>query len=68
MDSRLTFCHIRPAIKVLSSCSGVKRSASCSADAPVADQQPSSMTHQKFRVPRRLCRSSALTGSSRKDS
>ena len=38
------------------------------ADAPVADQQPSSMTHQKFRVPRRLCRSSALTGSSRKDS
>ncbi len=65
-DARRTLCHMRPAVSELPSCSGVKRAASCSADTPVADQQPFSVTHQKFRVLRLVCRFSELTGSNRK--
>ena len=66
VEVRLVLCHMSPAVRVLLSWAGVKRSASCRADTPVADQQPFSVTHQKFRVLRLAWRSSTLTGSSRK--
>ena len=66
-ERRVSFCHMKPAVRTLSSWSGVKRAASCPADAPPAEKAaPSSRSSQKLRVERLSCRSSALTGLSRK--
>ena len=64
---RSRVCHMKPAVRRLSSWAGVNFTACWAAEAPVRERAvPSAPTSQKFRVERLLCRFSTLTGSSRK--
>ena len=66
-DSRATLCHMYPADTVTSSSSEENIIICCSEEFPVADQIPFPFTsHQKFRVPRSLCRFSMLAGANKK--